>query len=72
MAVEVKTQPALRIGQPERRFEGPYVAGLPGRPNYDVTADRQRFVMITAPDQDEIVELNIKLNWFDELRRLVN
>jgi Tol biopolymer transport system component len=72
MAVEVQTQPVLRVGQPFRLFEGNYITGLLGRPNYDVTADRRRFVMIQAPDpQETVLQPNITFNWLDELERRV-
>ncbi|MHC4450250.1 MAG: hypothetical protein ACYS0E_08965 [Planctomycetota bacterium] len=34
------------IGRPKKLFEGPYVAGFFDRPNYDVSADGTRFVMV--------------------------
>jgi hypothetical protein len=37
-------------------------------PNYDVSADGQRFVLVK--DDSSFGRLSIVLNWFDELRRL--
>ena len=40
--------------------------------NYDVTPDGQRFVMVKEGDQEsEPPQINVILNWFEELRRLV-
>jgi hypothetical protein len=37
-------------------------------PNYDVSPDGQRFVMVK--DESGSGRLNVVLNWFDELTRL--
>jgi hypothetical protein len=39
--------------------------------NYDVSTDGQRFLMIKASEQESAAtQLNVVLNWSDELRRL--
>ena len=38
-------------------------------PNYDVSPDGQRFLMVK--DESSSGRLNIVLNWFDELNRIV-
>ena len=39
---------------------------------YDVAPDGQRFVMIKVSEEQEAVgQINIVLNWFEELKRLV-
>jgi len=35
-----------KIGEPTELFDGPYVEGFHARPNYDVTKDGKRFVMV--------------------------
>ncbi len=40
--------------------------------NYDTTPDAQRFLMIKASERESgEVRINVVLNWFEELRRLV-
>ena len=41
-----------------------------GDTNYDVTADGKRFLMNDSGGATS-VQLNIVVNWFDELKRLV-
>lgn len=43
--------------------------GLRATANYDVSPDGQRFVMVKGEPGSS--RLNIVLNWFDELKRLV-
>jgi hypothetical protein len=38
-------------------------------PNYDVSSDGQRFLMVKTESGEP--RLNLVLNWFDELKRLV-
>jgi hypothetical protein len=39
--------------------------------DYDVTTDGQRFVMIKRPDVSAPQQINVILNWFEALERLV-
>ena len=55
-------------------FEGRYEAEIVnGSPNYDVSPDGQQFVMVRRTGEGERVAppINIVLNWFQELERLV-
>ena len=64
---------ALLLGRPTVVVEGPYASpGNSGR-HYDVSPDGERFLLIRdAEGVDATVpRLNVVLNWFDELRRLV-
>ena len=72
MVVSVQTKPTFSSGRPRVLFEGAYVtsAALPGVSQYhDIHPDGQRFLMI-KPDQ-ESHQINVVLNWFEELKRLV-
>ncbi len=70
-AVDIVTQPELRPGKPRVLFEGPYEhRNILGR-DYDVTSDGQRFVMVKSTDESQPQQINVVLNWFDELKRLV-
>ncbi len=71
MAVDITTQPGFSAGTPHLLFEGQYHF-QPGASlsNYDVTPDGQRFIMIKS-DAQEARQINVVLNWFEELKRLV-
>ena len=71
MAVDITTEPSLSAGPPRLLFEGRYDVGpAPLVTSYDVTSDGQRFLMIKT-DEEEATQLNVTLNWFEELKRLV-
>jgi serine/threonine-protein kinase len=70
MAVEITTQPTLVAGKPRMLFEG-YVFGVVNG-SYDVSADGERFLMLKEGEETApATQINVVLNWFDELKRLV-
>jgi len=75
MAVDVTTQPSFSAGKPKMLFEGRY--GPPGAggtfPHYDVSPDGQRFLMLKPVEQVQAAptQINVVLNWTEELKRLV-
>jgi Tol biopolymer transport system component len=69
MAVDVVLEPQLRVGKPRVLFQGRYRWG--GRANYAVTNDGQRFLMIQAVPNAAVTELQLVVNWFEELRARV-
>ena len=73
LAVSRVTKPTLEIGQPTLLFEGRYDRdeAASGNPNYDVTADGQRFVMVKGVEGSEHRQIQVVTNWFEELKRLV-
>ncbi len=78
MVVEVATEPTLRVARPEVLFEGRYglaEAATGGARNYDVSADGQRFVMISDvtdgdPEAASDTSLILVQNWFEDVKRL--
>ncbi len=74
MAVAVETKPTFAASKPKLLFEGHYESGSLAysfEPNYDVSPDGQRFLMIKASDQGTPArQINVVLNSSDELRRL--
>ena len=63
MAVQVTTAPALTLSSPVMLFEGRYAYGAGITiPNFDVTLDGQRFVMVKP--ESGAGRLNVVLNWF--------
>ncbi len=72
LAVDVTTQPGFGAGTPTLLFAGPYQRPSSSNTNYDVAADGQSFLMIKASEQEaESSQINVVLNWFEELKRLV-
>jgi eukaryotic-like serine/threonine-protein kinase len=73
IAVEITTQPNFSVGKPQLLFEGPYVLGVSGPfPNYDVSPDGQRFLMLKPAEQEQAAtQINVVLNWFEELKQKV-
>jgi serine/threonine protein kinase len=67
MIVDVETQPAFKAGTPHTLFP---TTGYLGAGNYDVAPDGQHFLMIKQDDaQTNPKELNVVLNWSEELKR---
>ena len=77
MVVPIETEPTFKAEKPRVLFEGSYLYGYTAMTsNYDVTADGQRFVMVTeAPSTGSLEDLrgqiHVVLNWSEELKRLV-
>ena len=73
MAVDIATQPGFAAGKPRMLFEGPYVPTPATSPNYDVSPDGQRFLMLKPSEQAQAAptQINVVLNWFEELKQKV-
>ena len=58
-------------GKPRMLFEGPYLPTTTSFPNYDVSPDGQRFLMVKPVESQTSAptQINVVLNWFEELRR---
>ena len=61
MRVPVQTSPSFSAGTPELLFEGAYL-------QMDVTSDHQRFVASVQKEKEKQDELNVIVNWFEEVR----
>ena len=70
MVVGLQIEPVFRPGAPRMLFEAPFVSNPGGYPNYDVSLDGARFIMIET-DATELNEIHIVQNWTEELKRLV-
>jgi eukaryotic-like serine/threonine-protein kinase len=73
MAVDITTQPSFNAGKPRILFEGRYEHTPATGPNYDISPDGQRFLML-KPNEQEVAaptQINVVLNWFEELKRRV-
>ena len=73
MAVDIATQPSFTAGKPRVLFEGRYVPSPATSPNYDVSPDGQRFLMLKPNEQEASAptQINVVLNWFEELKQKV-
>jgi serine/threonine-protein kinase len=73
MAVDIATQPGFSAGKPRVLFEGRYEPTPATFPNYDVSPDGQRFLMLKPAEANEAAptQINVVLNWFEELKRRV-
>ncbi len=69
MVVGIETEPTFTPGRPAVLFTGDYQSTFYNR-QYDVTLDGQRFLMIKAVEGNT-AQINVVLNWFEELKRLV-
>ena len=72
MAVDVATQPGFSVGKPQMLFQGQYVPTPATFPDYDVSTDGQRFLMLKPVEPGAApTQINVVLNWTEELKRLV-
>jgi hypothetical protein len=70
--VDIATQPTFSPGKPKMLFEGPYVPTPRSFPDYDVSPDGQRFLMLKANELAQApAQINVVLNWFEELKQKV-
>jgi Tol biopolymer transport system component len=63
LAVPVRTSAGFSAGAPRLLFDGPY------EQEYDVSADGQKFYMIRRDESTPSEQIQVVLNWFEELRR---
>ena len=70
IAVSVTTDQTFSAGKPAVLFEGAYTPTPLSFPDYDVSPDGQRFLMLKAADQGQAPpQINVVLNWLDDLKR---
>jgi hypothetical protein len=70
MVVAVTSEP-FSVGRPEFLMKADFAArGNSGLAGYDVDGDGQRFIMVRARAGERGANVNIVLNWIEELRAL--
>jgi Tol biopolymer transport system component len=69
MAAPIDTQHGLSAGTPKMLFQGQYVTLANSTPNYDVSPDGQKFLMLKSTVQP--AQINVVVNWFEELKQKV-
>jgi serine/threonine protein kinase len=70
MAVEYQVQPTFSAGKAHMLFEGAFTPSPRSAPDYDVSPDGQRFLMLKA-GQQSAGEISVVLNWPEELKQQV-
>ena len=68
--VDISTRPALSASKPRLLFEGQYLRAIGSLPNWDISPDGQRFLMLKAIELN-VTQVNVVLNWFEELKQKV-
>ncbi|MHC4174450.1 MAG: TolB family protein, partial [Planctomycetota bacterium] len=70
--VSIITEPTVQVGSPELLFEGRFMASshLWGR-NYDISPQGDFFILIEEGEMQPSAQINVVVNWFEELKRLV-
>jgi Tol biopolymer transport system component len=73
MSVEISTHAGFTTGKPRILFEGSYLPSPATTPNYDVSRDGQRFLMLKSSNTGEqaATEINVVFNWCEELKHRV-
>ena len=73
MAVDISTQPGFAASTPRMLFEGRYEQPPVPLHNFDVSSDGQHFLMLKPVEQTQAAptQINVVLNWFEELKRRV-
>ena len=68
MAVSIETKPALKAGQPRMLFEGPY---FESGHDIAVTPDGKGFILIRENDTTGPKDIEVVVNWPEELKQRV-
>jgi len=73
MSVEITPDPSFSAGNPKVLFQGNYVSSAGAFPDFDVSRDGQRFLMLKPVEQAQAAptQIDVVLNWTEELKRLV-
>ncbi len=71
MVMALENDPRFNPTSPLTLFERSFYMGPAPNPQYDVSLDGQRFLMIESLQRSESAEIYVVLNWFEELKRLV-
>jgi hypothetical protein len=71
MAVSITTQPSFTADKPRMIFQGPYLPTPRSGPNYEISPDGQRFLMLSPTDQAESDHMVVVQNWFEELKQKI-
>jgi Tol biopolymer transport system component len=70
MAVEIDTRSSFSAGKPKFLFQGLYQPTPILDANYDVAPDGRFLMLKPSGDEQAPTQVNLVLNWFEELKRL--
>jgi hypothetical protein len=70
LAVSIASAPGFTVGKPQLLFSAPFIHSA--SPAYAVTRDGQHFLMVKAKETPPVRQINIVVNWFEELKRRVS
>jgi serine/threonine protein kinase/Tol biopolymer transport system component len=70
--VDVRWEPNLLLGRPQRLFDNPYYLHAVNIRGYDISMDGREFLMVQGapPIPDPATEIILVQNWLDKLKRL--
>ncbi len=71
MVVDISMRSSFSAGKPRVLFSEPYLPTPIIPANYDVSPDGQRFLMLKPTEQAAPTQINVVLNWFEELKQKV-
>jgi serine/threonine-protein kinase len=69
MVVDVTQSPTMSFGKPRALFAGSFMFGRTEGQQFDVSPDGQRFLMLKPQQPLAATPLNVRVNWFDDLRQ---
>jgi serine/threonine-protein kinase len=69
VAVDVTESATPSFGKPRTMFEGAYIFGRTEGQEFDVSPDGRRFLMLKPQQPLTATPLNVRVNWFNELRQ---
>jgi len=70
LAVDIQTKPTLSVGTPRVLFAGRYLPSPNSTSGYDVSPDGKRFLKVQAVRSEQVSQINVVINWGEELKRL--
>jgi Tol biopolymer transport system component len=68
LAVDVELGESFSASRPHVLFDGHFDSGVAGNPNYDVSSDGERFLMIRRSEEAIPNTINVVLNWSEDLQ----
>ena len=69
MSVPIQSGPSLVVGKPQVLVSGYYKRATDSGLNYDISPDGKYFITTKSNgDDDNLRQINLVLNWFDEIR----
>jgi hypothetical protein len=71
VVVDVTPSATPSFGKPRALFEGAFIFGRTEGQQFDVSPDGRRFLMLKPEQPLAATPLNVRVNWFNELRQRV-